>query len=100
MSLKHPEAKWQLRKQRKSRLYGVSLFYLLCERVLVADDCKQSIMLQAQIDSRNKELQTLYQQLDRFFGLPGFALTKSRKKDTFADRDKESDGIADAEEVC
>lgn len=38
-------------------------------------------MLQSQIDTRDKELATLYNQVDRFFGLPGFALTKVCKND-------------------
>jgi hypothetical protein len=56
-------------------------------------------MLQSQIDSRNKELATLYSQLDRFFGLPGFALTKSGKKDLSASQEYSPTGTATEEEV-
>lgn len=56
-------------------------------------------MLQSQIDSRNKELATLYSQLDRFFGLPGFPLTKSGKNKPTASQEHPATATVNEEEV-
>lgn len=57
-------------------------------------------LFKAQIDGRNKELATLYTQLDRFFGLPGFALTKNRKKSISAEQDEEVNETLHADEFA
>lgn len=69
---------------------------LICNCI---DYCKQSSILQAQIDNRNKELATLYTQLDRFFGLPGFALTKGGKEGNLANQDTDVAKEIDTGEV-